>query len=202
MIWTGERVVPTDMFNLIITLQEHIARYNSTLRRIKSNDVIIDLGCGTGYGTHLLSMVTHNLVYGIDISKEAIDYAKHYYSRDNIKYLNMDIEKLDFDVLADVIISFEVIEHINPDLFFESVKNHLKPDGTLIFSTPIVQVAVEKPENSFHLFEWTLEQLMQQITSRFKHLELFEQYNELNFRVLNNPTNYFYCMVIAKGIKY
>ena len=119
MIWTGERVVPTDMFNLIITLQEHIARYNSTLRRIKSNDVIIDLGCGTGYGTHLLSMVTHNLVYGIDISKEAIDYAKHYYSRDNIKYLNMDIEKLDFDVLADVIISFEVIEHINPDLFFQ-----------------------------------------------------------------------------------
>ena len=49
-----ERVIPgiSNTFNL----QKHIARYNFVLSEVKDKSVL-DLACGTGYGSFLMSLV-------------------------------------------------------------------------------------------------------------------------------------------------
>ncbi len=80
---TGDKGVPgerDDMFNPQITDKygryEHLQRYKYALKRCKGR--ILDLGCGTGYGTKML-YDKGNEVFGIDISQAAINYAKNKY---------------------------------------------------------------------------------------------------------------------------
>jgi len=76
----GDKGIPgerDDMFNPQISDKveryKHLQRYRYATKRCKGR--ILDLGCGTGYGTKIL-YEADNEVYGIDNSQKAIDYAK------------------------------------------------------------------------------------------------------------------------------
>jgi len=101
----------------------------------KKNLRILEIGCGYGYLTYALKTLGH-LTTGIDISKEAINFANenfgdNYYSGD---LLNEDFfNKNEFDL----IIATELIEHLtDAPLFIELCKKLLKPKGQLIITTP------------------------------------------------------------------
>ena len=74
-----ERIVPNDLpwFGKKIYL-EHLERYKFALQYIK-HKVVVDLGCGVGYGAWLLAQSEPDRVIALDKSKEAIIYAKKYY---------------------------------------------------------------------------------------------------------------------------
>ena len=74
------------------------------------NKTVLDYGCGGGYGTEYLSRFTRKTVFGFDISNLAISSASSYFSKANLKFLTK-LPNRKFDV----IVSFQVIEHLNKD---------------------------------------------------------------------------------------
>lgn len=114
---------------------EHIQRYKKSLRYLKPNQFILDVGCGTGYGTKMLNQI-HQDVYGIDVSKEAINYAQRNYT--GPIYLISNAENIPFkNESFDVVISFESIEHLqNPEKGLKEMNRILKDGGLLFISTP------------------------------------------------------------------
>ena len=103
------------------------------LRCSNKTKKILEVGCGLGYLTYSLKKSNHE-VLGIDISKNAIEFAKGQFGN---YYVNVDLKDLDANEKFDLIIATELIEHLpNPLQFLEMCKKHLKNDGTILLTTP------------------------------------------------------------------
>ena len=70
-----ERIIPEEIGKSSLDYIEHIARYDFAKRYIKKHMRILDAACGCGYGADALANLNCS-VLGIDISDEAINYAK------------------------------------------------------------------------------------------------------------------------------
>lgn len=99
------------------------------------NNSIIDIGCGCGFLTSLISNEKIGKVTGVDISKNSISYAKNKYS--NIKFILGDFCNLYFDEKFNIGISIMTLNNM-PDmkLFFESAFKVLQENGKLIIVIP------------------------------------------------------------------
>jgi len=85
---------------------------NFVKRFAKQEDRILDLGCGPGLPTFLLSSFAKEVV-GLDISPIFIRIAKEKHSAQSIKFMCGDILNLPFsDGSFDVVSSYQVIEHV------------------------------------------------------------------------------------------
>ena len=163
MKFTGERVVIDDMTNYVATLQEHIARYNLALHPANGLRVL-DAACGSGYGADLLSKVASS-VMGVDISQEAIDYAKDRYK--GIGFIQCDLNK-DFPSYEyDLCVSFETIEHLeNPEVFLKNVADRCK---SFIFSIPV------NSPGQYHKHVWDKEQIIELTKKYFSNISWYHQ---------------------------
>lgn len=110
------------------------------IKKTKENLKVLDVGCGLGYLTYALKSEQYD-VYGIDISKEAINNAKKHFgnyfiSQDIFEYAKNN--KNSFDV----IILTELIEHLeNPIDFLKTSLNLLNKNGKIIITTPNRSIA-------------------------------------------------------------
>ena len=139
-------------------LKEHEIRYVFAKKFVKGKKVV-DIACGSGYGSNMLVRSGAKILYGIDNDKAAISYAKQKYKDGNIKFTLGNAEKIPLrSNLADIIVSFETIEHLKyPKKFLKEIKRTLKPKGILILSTPNRDISYE--DNPYHLKEYTLPEL-------------------------------------------
>lgn len=177
---TGERLILEQSWNIMTTL-EHLHRYQAVSQLVVGKTVL-DAACGTGYGTYRLSKSAKE-VFGIDISKDAIDYANSHFKNQNLHYQTMSIADLQFDDNTfDVITSFETIEHVTKDLqtqFLQGIKRKLKKDGVLIMSTPNDQLLRELSygsyHNEFHLCEFTESEYIDFLSQYFKYTKIYYQ---------------------------
>lgn len=99
------------------------------------NTTVLDVGCSTGYlGKEFIDRGAK--VYGIDISKKALNEARKVLTKVNIIDLNK--QKLPFSRgQFDLIVASEVIEHLqNPLLALKELNRVLKNNGGLIITTP------------------------------------------------------------------
>ncbi len=162
MEFTGERLVPKKLKVTDETYQEHMERYKFAAGLV-GGMVVLDAACGAGYGTRMLSEKAASVI-GIDISDEAIQYARQNYSASNLKFEAKDLRQIIFpDASFDAVVSFETIEHIeNPELFLDEIRRVLKPGGLLILSTPNVETSCEGAavHVPFHVKEFTLSEMM------------------------------------------
>ena len=152
---TSERI-DFDENRTDIALQEHIVRYMLAKDYITNKDVL-DIACGTGYGTYYLSKYCNRIV-GLDISEEAVRSAKKKYKNKNLLFFKKDAISTGFDDKSfDVVVSFETIEHIeNQDAFLREIKRVLKEDGILIMSCPNIEFSKKNNlHNKFHFREYT-----------------------------------------------
>jgi len=139
----------------------HLATY-AFAKKYMDGKKVLDLGCGSGYGTFGLSSSCKHIT-GVDISEEAILYAKSKYSKPNLNFVNIDDiqeTKLPFkDESFDMVISFQVIEHIpNTNEFLSEAKRVLKTEGILIIATPNREnrlFGFQRPWNIFHVKEFS-----------------------------------------------
>ncbi len=98
---------------------------------------ILDLGCGGGLVSESLAKLGA-VVTGVDFVKENIKIANDHASKNNlnINYINQNIEKLKIKKKFDVIIMFEILEHLDDwKVFIMKIKKNLKKNGILIIST-------------------------------------------------------------------
>jgi ubiquinone biosynthesis O-methyltransferase len=114
---------------------EHIMRYKYVINNSKNKKKILDLGCGLGYGSSIL-LKAGNEVYGVDVSQDAINYAKINYP--GINYTCCSADNLPFnDNYFDSVVAHEIIEHVkNPEKVIKEICRVLKKDGDVFISTP------------------------------------------------------------------
>lgn len=164
---------------------EHISRYSRVCEERWSS--IADIGCGTGYGTQLLSEMGQ--VVGLDVSENAIGYAKATYSSG--EYILGDASAAPFkDASFDAVTAFEVIEHLpEPEKLLEECHRILKRGGTLFLSSPnpahigniLRKVLLRIPippkvdmDNKYHLREFSYPESLSLISSHGFELEWSE----------------------------
>jgi len=134
MNFTGERVIPgevdADLFN------EHWARYLFAARYAAGKRVL-DVACGSGYGSALLTKDAAR-VAGVDISREAVEYASRHYGSAKILFAQADCYSLPFvSAQFDLVVAFEIIEHLTDAAsFLQEARRILAPAGLLLISTP------------------------------------------------------------------
>lgn len=116
--------------------------------RRESPTKILDVGSGSGtIGLYLSSLGFK--VIGLDVSKHAVDRANASAQRLDIqsisKYINIDFVRFSSNEKFDVIICFEVIEHLENDNFaIQKLKEKLAPGGLLALSTPLKSAPLSK----------------------------------------------------------
>lgn len=131
---------------------------------------LLEIGCGEGRGIGLLKDKTDSYTALDKIASVIEQLSKQYpdvkFIQDNIPPLN----KLE-DNSYDVIITFQVIEHIKQDkLFLEEIKRVLKPGGKALISTPNIKKTLTR--NPWHIREYTADQLTQLASSIFDKVEM------------------------------
>jgi SAM-dependent methyltransferase len=137
---------------------EHYARY-LWAASIVSGDVL-DVACGTGYGTRLLA--ERSRVTGVDRDERALELARSRASSRFIKALVPPIPLA--DASFDFVVCFETVEHIADDLAFVcEVARVLRAGGELLLSTPNADVSAPDgiSRNRWHMREYSLGSLVE-----------------------------------------
>lgn len=158
---TWERLIPKQMADdpasqKIVDI--HYQRYETAARYVQGKRVL-DIACGTGYGSQMLGLRGASTVVGVDRSQETVEYAKNNYQTPNVEFVCADAEQFEWQEQFDVIVSFETIEHLHyPIKFIERLRNLLVPGGDLIVSVPLGETRHVDP---YHLHAFSQEQVFE-----------------------------------------
>lgn len=137
-----ERIIPAQLEHEDATgkptLELHLARYRFALEHLQPGRVL-DIACGVGYGTRLLSSAAAiQAAIGVDISEDAIEYARSHYGHTGIEFVTADALAFTDASGFENIVSLETIEHVpDPAALLAHLTSLLKPKGILIGSVPI-----------------------------------------------------------------
>ncbi len=140
-------------------LGNHVKRYKFANRFVK-NKRVLEVGCAYGFGKLILRNYLQYV--GIDIDQKAISWARN--NIDSGSFLITDDFVTKFSEQSfDIVLAFEVIEHVeDPKIFLNFLKKYCKPGGKIIISTPngyYSKHAKEKFRNKFHIDEYSLPEL-------------------------------------------
>lgn len=172
---TGERVLEDAYMRSLgayTIYSMHAASY-AFVQAICTGKKVLDFGCGSGYGTGRISEFAQE-AYGADVAGDAVEYAKARYRNDNLHFLKIDPQPpLPFpDESFDVVLSFQVIEHVSDDdAYLREAHRLLKPGGTLVVITPDRKNRLlpgQKPWNRWHLREYGMAQLAGKVRRHFQ----------------------------------
>jgi protein-L-isoaspartate O-methyltransferase len=154
----GERQVTTRLDEI---RNDHVERYRWAAAQLAPTDIVLDCGCGIGYGATVLAERAQ-WVFGCDGDAETIEFAEKNWKRGNIVYGVQDLQRTDAMLYsARVATAFEIIEHIaDPKPFLRN----LKAGGvkTLFASVPNEAVyTFRTPQGTikFHERHYTREEL-------------------------------------------
>ena len=116
--------------------QLRVARYLFASEQFEGG-VVLDAGCGVGYGSDLLRDRA-DVVHGIDMSAREIEIATNSYGRPGLDFKVGSITDTGFPSdHFDAIACFEVIEHVEDQAgVLAEFGRILKPGGVLVCSTP------------------------------------------------------------------
>ena len=180
---TGERVCPDfpdDNFNNHLRVYEFAAQFVPGRR-------VLDVGCGTGYGTAFLLNSGAASVRGIDLSPEAIRYAKRKFGRTGAQYEIMDAQAISFDAGSfDMVFSSENLEHLpKPADCIAGIRRTLAEGGIFVLGTPNPEMDLDEAgtlENPYHVKEFSFEELQTMLRPHFQTVVIFENSMESPFQ--------------------
>ena len=176
---TGERLIKDDYLSTLsgyVIYLIHAASYTFAETYCKGKRVL-DFGCGTGYGSAKISESATN-VFAVDISPDAIEYARNLYSSLNIKFETISPNALLPlpDNSIDIVISFQVIEHVfDTTAYLAEAARVLTVDGLLLLITPDRRSRLlqhQKPWNRWHIKEYDPASLQHLIEPNFDVREI------------------------------
>ncbi len=175
---TGERIDPVnfrDKESYLMYLR-HLEAYKHASCIIPPSSLVLDVGCGYGYGTRILSGEFRTI--GIDVNEDIINSALIRYGHDSMcDFAVYDGTKIPYiDEVFDAVVSFQVIEHVLDDEnFISEIHRVLRPRGMFILTTPNKSLRLkhrEKPWNKYHKREYTWQELYDVLSTKFQDIRI------------------------------
>jgi len=151
----------------------NIYRYVFASRFLRDNDFVIDVPCGTGYGTAVLAS-NGNEVLGIDIDEATVQKAADTYQYPNMWFKVGDMLEYKFPK-ADFITCLDGLEHVEDgERLITRFRESLTDSGILVVTVPINETVITGgEENPFHKHEYTVESLRDLLSTFFDRVTLF-----------------------------
>jgi SAM-dependent methyltransferase len=175
---TAERLIPqhSDSEDGRLMYLRHLFAYEEAARRLPPGAVVLDIGCGEGYGTDLLARAALR-AEGIEVDDRSVAHATNAYGGDSCRYQLYDGARIPFSSGAiDVAVSFQVIEHVADDAgFVAEAARVLRPRGLFIVTTPnrLLRLALgQRPWNRYHVREYAPDELRELLASHFARIEM------------------------------
>ena len=172
----AERVVPEDLASTVYGA-EHLARYLFAAHWAAGRRAV-DLCCGTGYGTNVLSSSGAPSALGVDIDEPVVVEARRRFGRPGLDFDVADVASaLDIGD-ATLRVCFEGLEHVADDAgLFDNLARDLPHDGVAIVSTPNGDANPSGHSgNPHHVREHGLRDFDALMRSRFAHVRMFFQW--------------------------
>jgi SAM-dependent methyltransferase len=145
---TGERTAP-GIAHENYWFQRHLAAYRWVARWLPvRGSVLIEAGCGEGYGGQLLSAAGAELVVGLDLDQPTLCHVARTYP--GVRPVRANLVSLPLaDGCADLVVSSQVVEHLwDQGRFVRECARVLRPGGRLVVTTPNCRTF--PPGNPFH----------------------------------------------------
>ncbi len=159
LMLTGERTIPgLDIENY--WFRRHEVVYQRLAARCAGADVL-EAGCGEGYGADLIAGVARRVV-AVDYDEATVAHVRSRYPR--VDVMRANLAKLPLpDASMDVVVNFQVIEHLwDQPQFVAECARVLRPGGLLMVSTPnriTFSPGRDTPINPFHTRELNADEL-------------------------------------------
>ncbi|MGQ0799359.1 MAG: class I SAM-dependent methyltransferase [Pseudomarimonas sp.] len=164
---TGERMIE-DAYHrsrsAYVIYLTHSASYDYAQPHCRDKRVL-DLGCGSGYGAARMATVAQSVI-GVDVAADAVAFARARHSAPNLKFELAEADaRLPFDDESfDVVLSFQVIEHVvDEGAYLREARRVLRRGGLILIITPDRQHRLlpgQKPWNRWHLREYSAQSLV------------------------------------------
>ncbi|OEE68105.1 galactoside O-acetyltransferase [Enterovibrio norvegicus FF-33] len=168
-------------------IERHESRYQFAAKQLTCDSLVLDCACGSGYGSDILKAYCKNII-GVDIDPDAIRFAENKYKADNLKFVCGDIRELAPSLEpVDTVVCLETLEHVeDPRILLDGFMKVLKPDGQLVISTPVRETSRENPLNSYHVLEFTNDDLKRILSNYFHEVEIRIQDQDRFIRIDEN----------------
>lgn len=137
------------------------ARYDLVLEcaraaRLPADARILEVGCGDGALSGVLSTKLDIGIYGVDTSEKGLALARSMFSKRELsgEFRHITGYGTGFpDASFDLVVCSDVIEHVDdPNAMLVEIRRLLVPGGRTIITTPIK--FSEKPVDPMHVQEW------------------------------------------------
>lgn len=131
---------------------------------------ILDVGCGMGL--MLQHLKKHGEVFGMDFSKEAVQYCQNTFGKDNIKYGKLP-DNVPFDNgFFDAVVALDVLEHIEDDLSsISKLYDILKDNGICLCTVPALDCL------------WSYNDIAVHHKRRYSKKELISKFEHCGFKI-------------------
>jgi SAM-dependent methyltransferase len=150
---TGERTVP-GLAEENYWYRRHEAAYRWLLPRC-ADAVVLDAGCGEGYGADLIAGVARRVI-AADYDELSVAHVRAVYQAVYAVRTNLVVLPVRSGAV-DVVANFQVIEHLwDQDAFLAECHRVLRPGGTLLVTTPnrlTFSPGQKTPLNPYHTRE-------------------------------------------------
>jgi 2-polyprenyl-3-methyl-5-hydroxy-6-metoxy-1,4-benzoquinol methylase len=155
--FASERLVPGSAPGWDVAL--HTARYTWAMGACVDKHVV-DIGCGVGYGSSLLSWVAES-VTSLDLSEAAVETARARYPEGDFRV--GDATDAAQVPSGDIAVCFEVLEHVHaPEAVLDTLVARF-PRALVSFPNPIF---LGSHINPHHVNDWPLSTLLGKIRDR------------------------------------
>jgi len=139
----ASRILFYKLLDLLLLRTWHIKRELRSIKRSMPPDMaILDAGAGFGqYSYFLAKKFPHSMVTAVDVKKEQVDDCNAFFNKtgmaSRVRAVEADLLDLDFQNEFDLVLSIDVLEHIEDDIrVLTNICQSLKPGGILLISTP------------------------------------------------------------------
>jgi SAM-dependent methyltransferase len=141
----------------IHTKHRHTGYHDFFIRRIRSGESVLDVGCGNGSLARDMAERAHAFVFGIDFSPKNIAQAQKGYSHPRVQYEVGDALEIMSDRQFDVIVLSNILEHLAERSSFLARLRELARPSRFLIRVPLFERDWRVPLKRELNVEWRLD---------------------------------------------
>lgn len=139
---------------------------------------VVDIGCSIGIGSNILSHEAR-FVWGIDVNKEAIEFASLAFKRPNLDFAVLDIENPPTRPISqfEIVVASEIIEHLaDVEKGLQTIKSMMGREALGFITCPNgnnKEVIENENKHGYHLSHWKAGEFYELMTKHFNVVTLY-----------------------------